>query len=87
MKVKKILYQGIMVNVLVIDDGDEPVPCENCGGAKFDHPLLAREIDADWCLDCNDVAMNLSDKDYSHWVKEQALLGKILFVAVEVNEG
>ena len=86
MRVEKILFEGMMVNILVVEEGDEPVPCENCGGNKFDHPLLAREVDADWCLNCNDEAMGLEGIEYANWIKEQAELGKIIFVAAAVED-
>ena len=86
MKVKTIPYEGMMVKILVIEEGDKPLRCENCGNAKFDHPELAREVDEDWCLNCNDAAMGLSEKDYHYWVKEQIAKNKIIFIAQEVVE-
>ena len=86
MKVKRIPLEGMMVKALVIEEGDESVPCENCSKAKFDHPDLVREIDEDWCLNCNDEAMGLNDKDYHDWVIKQVAQDKIIVVAKELTE-
>tara|TARA_R100000008_G_scaffold86389_1_gene79285 strand:+ start:3727 stop:3987 length:261 start_codon:yes stop_codon:yes gene_type:complete len=80
MRVEMVSLDGIMLKALVIEDGDESVPCENCGQPKWDHPDLARDVDEDWCLNCNDEAMNLSEFEYQMWCLKQAAKGKIVFV-------
>ena len=86
MKIKRVNFHGMITKILIIEEGDEPVPCENCGGAKFDHPDLVREVDDDWCLNCNDDAMGLSPEEYKSWLLKQATQDKIMFIASEVVE-
>lgn len=83
MKTDYINLDGLIVKALVIEREDKGVPCENCGKDKFNHPDIVREIDDDWCLNCNDVAMNMSEEQYNAWCLNLASTGKIVCIVRE----
>ena len=76
---------GMLLRALIIEKGDKSTPCENCGKPKYNHPELIREMDDDWCLNCNDDAMikeyGMSDRDYAEWCLKQTMNGYAVIVA------
>lgn len=81
MKIEVMPINGFPTRVLVIEEYDTCVPCENCGNENYNHPLLAKE-DEDWCMTCNDKEFRSgwSDDDLAKWAIGQMIEGKAIMI-------
>lgn len=81
MEIQLIPIEGLLTRVLVVDDDDHYTPCENCGGACYYHPHLAKE-DMDWCMTCNDEHYrgHMSSEQLSQWAMNRMVIGLAIMV-------
>ena len=85
MRIETTVIEGVVMNILVLEEGDEADPCENCGEPNWIHPDLAGRDDADWCLNCNDEERlkRVGQARYDLWVTQQIISGKAILIATE----
>ena len=81
MRVEVVPMWGLKLRALIIEEGDESQPCENCGKPRWQHEDLAKE-DVDWCMNCNDEQnrAHMTDTELSMWTIDQHNKGKIVMV-------
>ena len=83
-------YGSIPARVLIVEEEDiGKLPlCENCARPFGNHPELARDVNTDWCLNCNDTEMKrqgMTDIEHSHWTMMKIQQGKIIATFSEVD--
>jgi len=84
MEIKMINVDGILITALVVDEDTPYLPCENCGGRKYAHKLLAK-TDDDWCMNCDDEHYrgDMTDEEQGRWTLEKMMDGLAVMVAME----
>mgnify|MGYP003658610275 CR=1 FL=1 len=92
------MFGFINAKVLLVEesDVDKATLCENCLKPFWSHPDLARDVNEDWCLNCNDEGLMktgwtgncfapMTDQDFAIWSLMQITRGMIICVVTDFD--